>query len=162
MGRRAPATRVREHAPVPITIPANGAIFVEDNAWVEGTLGDSTHHKRVTVVATNEADPGKTVFVGRNNLTYSSYDGEDILGLLGANNIEIIRYSQNNLRIDGALMAKNGRVGRDFYLLDLPNSITFFGSIISYGTIQCGKRHNSDLGCRLSARLSQFRQQSAL
>jgi len=121
------------------TIPTNGAIFVEDNAWVEGTLGDSTHHKKVTVVATNEADAEKSVLIGRNNLTYSSYDGDDILGLLGANNIEIIRYSQDNLRIDGALMAKSGRVGRDFYLLDIPNSITFFGSIISYGTFNVGK-----------------------
>lgn len=121
------------------TIPTNGAIFTGDNAWVEGTLGDSSHHKKVTVVAADDTDPGKTIFIGRNNLTYSSYDGQDILGLLGENNIEIIRYSQSNLRIDGALMAKNGRVGRSFYLLDFPNSVTIFGSIVSYGTFNVGK-----------------------
>ncbi|OGI25743.1 MAG: hypothetical protein A3J76_00130 [Candidatus Moranbacteria bacterium RBG_13_45_13] len=121
------------------TIPTNGAIFVEDNAWVEGTLGTSSNHKRVTVVAADDTDPGKTVFIGRNNITYSSYDGQDIMGLLGENNIEIIRYSQNNLRIDGAVMAKNGRVGRDTYLLDWPNSVTFFGSVISYGRFNVGK-----------------------
>jgi len=121
------------------TIPSNGAIFVEDNAWVEGTLGDSSNHKKITVVATNEVNAEKSIFIGKNNLVYSSYDGEDVLGLFGAKNVEIIRYSQNNLRIDGALMAKDGRVGRDFYLLDFPNSVTFYGSIVSYGTFNVGK-----------------------
>lgn len=122
------------------TIPNNGAIYVEDNAWVEGIIGDSSNHKRVSVVAADMSlSPGKNIFIGRNNITYSSYNGDDMLGLLAQNNIEIIRDSQHNLRIDGALMAKNGRVGRDTYLLDLPNSVTFYGSIVSNGKFNVGK-----------------------
>lgn len=121
-------------------IPNNGAIYVEDNAWVEGTLGSSSSHKRVTVVAADmSASPGKNVLIGKNNITYSSYDGSDELGLLAQNNVEIIRFSQGNLRIDGALMAKNGRVGRETYLLDWPNSVTFYGSIVSNGKFNVGK-----------------------
>lgn len=116
------------------TIPNNGAIYVEDNVWIEGTLGTSSDHKRVTAVAATG-----NMIVGKNNLIYSSYEGEDMLGLLAQNNMEIMRYSQNNLRIDGALMAKSGRVGREFYLLDLPNSITFYGSIVSNGSFNVGK-----------------------
>lgn len=121
-------------------IPNNGAVYVEDNAWIEGTLGSSSNHKRVTIIAADMAlNPGKNIFVGMNDIRYSSYDGTDILGLLAQNNIEIIRDSQNNLRIDGALMAKNGRVGRDTYLFDLPNSVTFYGSIVSNGRFNVGK-----------------------
>lgn len=123
------------------SIPNNGAVYVEDNAWVEGTVGSSSGHKRVSLVAADItlASEGKNIFIGRNNLVYSSYEGADIIGLLAQNDVEIIRNSQNNLRIDGALMAKNGRVGRDLYIVDLPNSVTFFGSIISNGVFNVGK-----------------------
>jgi hypothetical protein len=123
------------------TVPNNGAIYVEDNAWVEGTLGSSSNHKRTTIVAADSSltSGGKNIFIGKNNIIYSSYDGEDTLGLLAQNNVEIIRASQNNLRIDGALMAKNGRIGRDTYILDWPNSITFYGSLVTNGKFNVGK-----------------------
>ncbi len=121
-------------------IPNNGAIYVEDNIWIEGILGSSSNHKRVTAIAADMSQsPGKNIFIGRNNITYSSNNGEDMLGLLAQNNIEVMRDSQNNLTINGALMAKNGRVGRDTYLLDFPNSITFFGSIVTNGKFNVGK-----------------------
>lgn len=123
------------------TIPNNGAIYVEDNAWVEGTLGTSSNHKKLTVVAADTLITGaeKNIFIGRNNLVYSSYEGEDVLGLLAQNNVEIIRQSQNNLIINAALMAKDGRVGRESYVFDWPNSITFLGSIVSKGMFNVGK-----------------------
>jgi len=122
------------------TIPTNGSVYVEDNVWIEGILGNSSDHKRLTVVAADMSlSPGKTIYVGKNNLTYFSYNGDDMLGLLAQNNIEIIRKSQDNLRIDGSLMAKSGRVGRDTYLLDFPNSVTFYGSIVSNGRFNVGK-----------------------
>lgn len=123
----------------PYAIPNNGVIYVEDNAWVGGTVGTSSNHKRVSIVAADTSQsPGSSIFVGENNLTYSSYDGSDTLGLLGQNNVEIVKNSQNDLRLDGALLARNGRVGRDYYY-DSPNSVTFYGSIITNGKFNVGK-----------------------
>ncbi|HRZ95340.1 MAG TPA: pilus assembly PilX N-terminal domain-containing protein [Candidatus Moranbacteria bacterium] len=124
----------------PYAIPNNGVIYVEDNVWLGGTLGASSNHKRVSILAADMSlNPGPSMFLGENNLTYSSYDGSDMLGLLGQNNVEIIKASQDNLRIDGALMARYGRVGRDLYYLDSRNSVTFYGSIMTNGKFNVGK-----------------------
>jgi len=121
----------------PFNIPDNGVIYVENNAWVRGILGNSSNHKKVTIIA---ASPGKNIIVGHaganSNILYSSRDGEDVLGLLAQNNIEIAKDSPSTFSIDGALMSRNGRVGRDFYL-DLASffnssTINFYGSIVSY------------------------------
>jgi hypothetical protein len=94
-------------------LPANGLIFLEDNVFVEGRINTA----RVTIAAaTFPDDPStrKNITVN-NNLLYTNYDGRDVISLIAQNNINVGLYSQNNLEIDAALIAENGRVGRYYY-----------------------------------------------
>lgn len=115
-------------------IPNNSVIYVEDNLWVEGAING----KKLSIVAADLDVTGakKNIYL-KNNLIYTNYDGQDILGISAQNNIEFIKYSANNLRIDGALLAKEGRVGRLYYGNTL-SSITINGSIASYGRVGFG------------------------
>ena len=111
-------------------IPSDGVIFVANNAWVEGTV----NNKKISIVAAELSDePGytgiaKNIFLGMNNILYTNTDGKDIIGLIAQNNIEVIRDSLNILTIDAALLAKDGRVGRDNYG-NTKSTITVNGSI---------------------------------
>ena len=132
------------------TIPNNGIVFVANNAWIEGTINKDN----VTIVAAELPDePGytggnKDIFLGNNNLLYTNSDGSDIIGLIAQKDIEIIKNSQNNLTIDGALLAQGGRVGRDNYgTADVKSTITVNGSLgtyIRYGFAYVGT--NNDCG----------------
>lgn len=117
------------------TIPDNGVIYVEDNVWLEGMI----NNKRVTVVAANLiGGSDANMFIG-NDIRYTNYDGSDIMGLIAQGDIEIFRDSENHLRIDGALIAQNGKVGREYYttcgwfwcIEDHKESITIFGALAS-------------------------------
>lgn len=93
--------------------PANGLIFVEDNVWVDGQINTA----RITVAAGKFPDnpsSRKNIFVNK-NLLYTNYDGQDIIGLIAQGDITVGMVSDDNLRIDAALMANNGRVGRPYY-----------------------------------------------
>lgn len=110
------------------SIVSNGVIFVEDNVWVEGTISN----KRITVVAANLTGSGSAadIYIGLNNLLYTNLDGKDIIGLIAQNNLSVVRDSQNTLTIDAALIAKDGRVGRDYYASSYNKSkITINGSM---------------------------------
>lgn len=124
-------------------IPDNGVIFVEDNVWIEGTLGTADSSRRLTVVAANMKTGNQpNVFIG-NNINYynNQHDGSNILGIVAQNDIEIIEESQNFLNIDAALLAQAGRVGREYYTSgcgcshhsceDIKNTITIYGAIAS-------------------------------
>ncbi len=93
------------------TIPDNGVIFVEDNVWLEGKINGD----KVTVVAADLVGGGSPNIFIEHDIEYTAYDGSDIIGIIAENDIEIIRNSENDLRIDGALMAQIGRVGRLHY-----------------------------------------------
>ena len=109
-------TITAESAATSYTIPDNGIIFAEDNIWLEGTVND----KKVTVVAANTTGAGlpANVFLGINNLLYTNFDGRDVVGVIAQNNVEILKNSQNFLTLDAALLAQNGRVGREYYTCD--------------------------------------------
>jgi type II secretory pathway pseudopilin PulG len=94
-----------------IPIPSNGVIFIEDNLWVDGSINGS----RMTIAAgfgANGLVPSITI---NNNLLYTNNDGSDTIGLIAQNNINVGLLSLDNLTIDAALMAENGRVGRYYY-----------------------------------------------
>ncbi len=95
------------------TIPANGNIFVEDNLWVSGQING----KRVTVASGRFPDSASTRsnIIVNNDLLYTNYTGGDVIALLSQNNINIGLVSEDDLRVDGALIAQNGRVGRFSY-----------------------------------------------
>lgn len=109
------------------SIPNNGVVFVENNAWVEGII----NNKKVTIVAANmSGGTSRNIYVGINNLLYTNLDGRDIIGLVSQNNISVVRDSLSTLTIDGALLAQSGRVGRDYYSSQYnKNTITVNGSI---------------------------------
>ncbi len=110
-------------------IPNGGVIFVENNVWLEGTVNG----RRVTVVAANLISASqKTVYLGK-DLRYTNYDCTDMIGVIGQNDVEVYRQSNDILRLDAALLAQSGRVGRANYTgaYAIRDTITVYGSIVS-------------------------------
>jgi hypothetical protein len=121
--------------------PANGIIFVEDNLWINGQINGA----RITIAAGRFPDnpaQRKSITVN-NNLLYTNYDGTDVIALVSQGNINAGLVSANTLRIDGALIAQNGRVGRYYYRPPSGNQsrcspyhvrdeITLYGMIATY------------------------------
>jgi len=96
-------------------IPVNGLIFVEDNVWVRGQIDGNG--ARVTVASGRFPDnPATRSSINVTaDLLYTNYDGSDVIALIAQNNINIGMVSDTDLRIDAALIAQNGRVGRYYY-----------------------------------------------
>jgi hypothetical protein len=112
--------------------PANGLLFFEDNIWVEGQINGA----RLTIASARfpESSSTNTSITVNNNLLYTNYDGTDVVSLVAQNNINVGMVSADTLRIDAALLAKNGRVGRYFYEsgcspYDNRSTITLYGMI---------------------------------
>lgn len=93
--------------------PTNGLIFVEDNVWVSGQIDGA----RLTIASARfpESTNTNTSITVNNDLKYTNFDGQDVISLIAQNNINVGLYSENDLEIDGALVAKNGRAGRYYY-----------------------------------------------
>jgi len=93
--------------------PENGIIFLEDDVWVEGQIDTA----RLTIVAGTFPDipENRKNIIVNNDLLYTNYDGQDVIALIAQNNINVGLYSEDDLQIDAALIAQNGRVGRHYY-----------------------------------------------
>jgi hypothetical protein len=115
-------------------IPANGIIFIEDHVWVDGKINTA----RVTIAAGKFPDSPST----RKNITvnsdllYTNYDGTDTIALVAQGNVNAGLSSEDDLRIDAAIIAQNGRVGRYYYSNRCGtgytrSTITLFGMIAS-------------------------------
>ncbi|MFA6554392.1 MAG: hypothetical protein WCS89_02675 [Candidatus Paceibacterota bacterium] len=116
-------------------IPTNGVIFVDDHLWVDGQINNT----RVTVAAgiIGNTDPLKNANITVNeNLKYTNYDGVDSIGLIAQGNINVGMLSANTLRIDAALVAEKGRVGRFYYNSNCTSyarsSLTLYGMIATF------------------------------
>jgi len=136
------------------TIPDGGVLFFEDDLWVKGQI----QGKRLTVAAARFPDNASTwanIMVNSSTL-YTNYNGSDSLGLIAQNNFNVGLYSEDILRIDAAIVAQNGRIGRYYY--SPPNisnnsqkcgdtvirqKITFYGSLISGGQYGFGFNDSS-------------------
>lgn len=94
-------------------MPGNGLIFIEDNVWVSGRINGA----RVTVAAARFPDNASTrpSITVNSDLLYTNYNGTDVISLIAQKNINIGLVSADTIRIDAALMAQNGRVGRYYY-----------------------------------------------
>jgi len=117
------------------TIPANGLIFIEDHAWVRGQINTA----RATIASGKFPDNSntRTSITVNKDLLYTNYDGQDILSLIAQNNLNIGLVSNNVLRVDAAIIAQNGRVGRYYYSSScgsnyVRSTITSYGMIGSY------------------------------
>ncbi|MFT5179783.1 MAG: hypothetical protein ACI9GH_000639 [Candidatus Paceibacteria bacterium] len=93
--------------------PNNGLIFLEDHVWVEGQIDSA----RITIAAGRFPDVPSTrrSITINTNLLYTNYDGQDTISLIAQDNINIGLVSDDTFRIDAALIAQNGRVGRYYY-----------------------------------------------
>jgi hypothetical protein len=95
------------------SLPANGIIFLEDDVWVRGQINNS----RVTIASARFPDNPSTRsnIIINSNLLYTNLRGPDVIALIAQNNIIVGLMSEDILRLDGALVAQNGRVGRYYY-----------------------------------------------
>lgn len=93
--------------------PANGIIFLEDDIFINGQINGG----RLTIAAAFLPDnpPFRKNIIVNNDLLYTNYDGTDVLGLIAQGNVNVGLVSEDDLRIDAALIAQNGRVGRYYY-----------------------------------------------
>jgi len=120
-----------ETAVVNYPMPANGILFVENFAWVEGTINGE--HLTIAAADLSPTPVYKDIYINHNILytdkVGNDANGPDILGLIAQNNISIGLYSDDVLEVDAALLAQRGRVGRNFYAGNHRNTITIYGSI---------------------------------
>ena len=131
-----------------IPFPANGALFVEDDLWIDGQINTA----RITVGAARFPENPTTYanITVNTDLRYTNYDGSDIIGIIAQNNVNTGLISEDDLHIDSALVAKKGRVGRYYYPspycspYDIRQSLTLFGLIVSNGIY--GTRYNDGNG----------------
>lgn len=96
-----------------VPFPANGLIFAEDHVWVEGQINTA----RLTIAAATFPDSPATrkSITVNNDLLYTNYDGQDVVALIAQGNFNVGMHSGDVLRIDSAIIAQNGRVGRYYY-----------------------------------------------
>lgn len=96
--------------------PANGVMFFEDNLWLEGQISSA----QLTIASARfpENPNTQTSITVNQDLKYTTYDGQDIIALAAQNHINVGLDSEDDLQIDAALLAKNGRVGRWYYEAD--------------------------------------------
>jgi hypothetical protein len=95
------------------TIPSTCAvIFVEDRAWIEGTV-----KSKVTVAAADFIDSNyyPDAYLA-NNILYSAYDGSAGLTVIAAGNVLIPLNSPDVMKVHGIFVAESGSYGRNLYL----------------------------------------------
>ncbi|KKQ87673.1 MAG: hypothetical protein UT09_C0011G0009 [Parcubacteria group bacterium GW2011_GWF2_38_8] len=118
-------------------LPTNGIIFMENHVVIDGKINGA----RLTITAADlpvpsDPDNYKNIIIN-NDILYTNYDGTDSLGLIGQAGVMVGMISENDLKIDGALIAQNDRVGRFYYTggscaYKNRSVISLFGMIASY------------------------------
>ena len=123
----------------PFTFSANGLIFVEDNVWVNGSLDTA----RLTIgSAVFPSSPSTdTSIIITNDITYTHNDGQEVLGLIAQKDILTGLESEDDLRIDAAIGAASGYVGRPDYHYPSCNPYDHRAVITLYGMIATYKRY---------------------
>jgi type II secretory pathway pseudopilin PulG len=131
-----------------VAFPTNGIIFAEDHVWVEGVINTA----RLSIIAATLPDPGagspnRRNIIVNNDLLYTNYDGQDVIGLIAQDNFWVGLISQDDLEIDAAIIAQNGRVSRMGYkncgTYRQQSTIRFYGMFASnqryaYGNLGSG------------------------
>ncbi len=111
-----------------ITTPTNGIIYIKDKVWIEGQINED----RITIIASEDLANDTDIIIF-DELRYTNYD-IDSLGLIAERDISISLYSSNDFQVDAAMIAKEGRIGRNYYGSGcganyIRNRIHIFGSI---------------------------------
>lgn len=108
--------------------PANGIIYADDNIWVDGTVNGA----RLSIVAGGATS--RHIIVNT-NLSYTNYDGTDAIGLISQGSVIVGLRSDDTLRIDAAMVAQSGRVGRYPYGSSGCSTYRNRASLTTYGMI---------------------------
>ncbi len=140
-----------------IAVPTNGVIFVEDNVWVLSESGG--FNGRVTIASARLATTGSTTVTVADKLSYQDqYNGNDAIGLIAENDIDIAPYVPVPLTVHAAMIAQSGRVqfrpeynyngGNTPGYINSNQTLQFFGSIASneqwtWSWIRCGSNNAS-------------------
>ncbi len=140
-----------------IAVPSNGVIFVEDNVWVLSQSGG--FDGRVTIASARLSTNGATTITIADQLTYKDqYNGNDAIGLIAENNIDVAPYVPVPENIHAALIAQSGRVQfrpQNNYdgantpgYINVNQTLNFFGSVASneqwtWSWIRCGSNSTS-------------------
>jgi len=127
----------RESSATVYNLPSNGLIFVEDDAWIEGTI----QNQHLTVAAADTLGGTMANIYLFHDINYTYRDGRDVLGLIAQNNITVGLYSNNILNIDAALVAQTGRVGRDYYTRSSSSTYYIRDTITVNGAIATNRRY---------------------
>jgi Tfp pilus assembly protein PilX len=95
-----------------IPVPSSGVIFAEDNVWVRS---NPTFHGRVTIAAGRLATNNVADIHVADDLLYSTKNGQDAIGLVTENDIDIAPYAAPatgsfTLEVDAASLAQTGSV----------------------------------------------------
>ncbi len=121
--------------------PANGVIFVEDFLWIDGQINGA----RLTIAAgllPENPSKLKDIIVNK-DLLYTNYNGTDVIGLIAQGDFSVGWVSEDDLRVDAAIVSQNRRIGRNYYRPPSGNQprcsphhvksiITMYGIIASY------------------------------
>lgn len=121
-----------------VAFPANGVMFFEDDLWVSGQINTA----RLTIAAARFPVSASTYASITTNadLKYTNYDGQDVLALIAQRHVNVGLSSSDTIRIDAALIAQNGRVGRYHYASQCGTGYTRT-AITSYGMIGTNERY---------------------
>jgi hypothetical protein len=110
----------------------NGVIFVENNAWVDGTVNG----KAISIVAANLSGGGSQadIYIGteNSNLSYASFDCTNKIGLVAQRDVRVLGSCPADYIVDAALLAQTGTVGINDNGFSDKTSLTFNGAIASY------------------------------
>jgi len=121
-----------------VAFPVNGTIFIEDDLWISGQIATA----RLNIGAGRfPVNPSTYASITTNaNLLYTNYDGRDVIGLIAQNNVNVGFGSADTIKVDAAVIAQNGRVGRYHYASQCGTGYTRT-QISLYGMIGTNQRY---------------------
>ena len=112
-------------------MPSNGAIFAQDDVWVEGVVNGHVS------VGAGRFPPLESTYQEiyiSGNITLNEKESDDVLGLLAQGSIVIPHNVPDDMTIEAALLSQFKKIYRPQYYQHTRNSLTIFGSQISYQT----------------------------
>ena len=109
-------------------IPANGALFIEDDVWIEGVVDG-----RITIGVGEfpVQEPYHKAYIN-NNLTYNQLDDDDVVGILAQGDIIVPYEAPDTLTIHAALLSQFKSSYHPKYYNGLKDTLNIVGSQISY------------------------------
>ena len=127
-----------------VNLSGKDVVFVNDDFSVEGIINDQD----LTMACADLSHGSNQYNIYINDdILYTGYDGSELLGLIAQGDISVGLDSKNNLRIDAAMIAQNGRVGREYYTSWQSSKYYKRNEITVYGAIATNQRYGFSWVC---------------